>query len=278
MSTFSEKPITMRTADDVTLAGTLVVTGKSSASAVVMLHGINADRHEHLGLYDHLAERLAGRGTASLRFDFRAHGESAYPQEEMTIAGLCLDVKAAIRTMIDRLPDLSRLTLLGTSFGAAPAAYTAGTEPLVKNVLLFAPVLDYVLTFLRPTTEWAKASFTPQTLAAVPETGHLLLDGERRLGAKLLTEMEILHPADAVRAARVPTVVIHGDSDSMVPAVQSRGAAGANPLVDVRIVPGMDHGYMDVSDPDGVSARSLENRTMIGDSLVSLALGKDGHD
>jgi alpha-beta hydrolase superfamily lysophospholipase len=101
--------------DGLRLAATLVAPN-GARQAVVLVHGGGVTREEG-GFFVRLATGLAEAGIASLRFDLRGHGESEGRQEDLTLAGVLSDIRAAIVCVRSEI-GARRVALLGTSFAA----------------------------------------------------------------------------------------------------------------------------------------------------------------
>jgi alpha/beta superfamily hydrolase len=86
------------------------------------VHGGGVTREEG-GFFTRLAVGLAEAGIASLRFNLRGHGESEGRQEDLTIAGILGDVRAAI-AFVRSQSGADRVALLGASSAAASAVTT----------------------------------------------------------------------------------------------------------------------------------------------------------
>src|SRR5438105_2980444 len=91
----STAEVTFRSLDGLHLAGTVVVPAGELAGAAVLVHGGGVTREEG-GFFTRLALGVATAGVASLRFDFRAHGASEGRQEDVTLAGIVNDIRAAV--------------------------------------------------------------------------------------------------------------------------------------------------------------------------------------
>ncbi|MGB6162732.1 MAG: alpha/beta fold hydrolase [Pseudonocardiaceae bacterium] len=91
------------------------------------MHGGGITREEG-GFFTRLAAGLAEAGVASLRFDLRGHGESEGRQEDLTLAGVLGDIRAAV-TLVRSEASTQRVALLGTSFSGGICAYYAATHP-----------------------------------------------------------------------------------------------------------------------------------------------------
>jgi alpha/beta superfamily hydrolase len=222
-----------------------------------MCHGIDSHKQEYLDMHAVLAQRLAERGVASLRFDFRGHGESSGTNLDFDVSGQIIDLDAAVRWLGANGHDNSRKVFLGVSFGAAPGLFWSLTRAPFARVCLFAPVLSYKDTFLEPTTEWGRAAFNPRGFRHAAEHGYLVLDESFRVSIKLIEEMRLLDPRRGLAAFGPGSVLaIHGTADSLVPCSTTQELTATHPNVEVRIIPGMDHGLFVVGDDDGLTSRS----------------------
>lgn len=104
----------------------LPAVGQTSA-AFMVLHGFGGSKNGAGSVAT--AEQLAERGYAALRIDFRGCGES---EGERGLV-LCLDQVSDVRNGLTYLQsrddiDGSRLGVIGASFGAAVAVYSAGVD------------------------------------------------------------------------------------------------------------------------------------------------------
>ena len=135
------RPVTFRTDDGVTLAGTWYEPSTRTGPAVVFIHMLGRTRHD----WDAVAAALAAQGIGALAFDLRGHGESqgTRPAEE-GYAAFVQDVAAARRyvaTRGDVLP--ARIALAGASIGANLAMLQAAQAPGIAGLVLLSPSTDY---------------------------------------------------------------------------------------------------------------------------------------
>src|SRR6478672_740228 len=138
-------PVTFRTDDGVTIAGTLYEAARRPAPAVILLHMLTRSRDD----WQSFADRLADAGISALAIDFRGHGQStrgpAGPDGEPDLARMTLDVQAA-RAYLASHPDLVALThigIAGASIGANVAILEAASDPAIKSLALLSPGLNY---------------------------------------------------------------------------------------------------------------------------------------
>ncbi|PVZ12034.1 alpha/beta hydrolase [Actinomycetospora cinnamomea] len=156
-----------------------------------------------------LAAALRAEGLDVLLFDYRGFGGNpGRPTED----GLVADARAARDHLVrERGVAPSRLLYLGESLGGAVVARLAAEGP-VGGVVLRSPFVDL------PSVGERVYPFLPVRL--------LLVD-----------RFPVVEP---IARARVPTTVVLGEADSLIPPVQSRAVAAA---ADGRVVavPGAEH-------------------------------------
>jgi hypothetical protein len=212
------RDVVLQTSDGLRLGAWFLPGRDAEAPAVLVANGNGG----HRGLRAPLAAALAGRGLAVLLFDYRGYGGNpGSPSEE----GLARDVRAARAHLLEEAgvpPD--RLLYLGESLGAAVVTELATEHPPAALVLR-SPFVD---------------------LAAVGAAHYPFLP----VRALLRDRYPV---AERVAAIRVPTTVVLGGADSIVPPAQSRAvaaaAAGLHRLVEV---PGADHNDRVLLDGDAL--------------------------
>ena len=121
------RQVEFRSLDGLRLRGILAVPSSARGPAVVLVHGGGVTREEG-GFFARLASGLAESGQPSLRFDFRAHGESEGQGEDLTIAGVTNDIRAAV-THVRELTGSGPVGLIGASFGGGISAFFRRTVP-----------------------------------------------------------------------------------------------------------------------------------------------------
>jgi fermentation-respiration switch protein FrsA (DUF1100 family) len=108
------------------------IAGRRGAGAVVLLHGVKANRLAML----RRAQLFKSEGFSVLLFDFQAHGESAGTR--ITFGRLeALDAAAAVAFVRQRLPG-ERVGAVGSSLGGAAALL--GPRPLPVDALVLESV------------------------------------------------------------------------------------------------------------------------------------------
>ncbi len=215
--------------------------GGAQAGAVIQVHGVTVDMDEG-GMFVRLAEQLAGVGFTVLRFSFRGHGRSGGRSEGTTISGEMLDLQAAVELAHRAYPG--ELWVVAASFGAVPTVLSLPwLDEQLAGLVLWNPVLDLRHTFLEPELPWGLDNFGPKAQDDLKRNGYLVVDGEFRLGRVLFEEMRHYRPLGHFVASKVPTLVVHGDSDSAVSYEVAKAATETRSSCDLHTVLGSDHGF-----------------------------------
>lgn len=194
---------------------------EGDGAAYVFLHGLGAVRAgEKSGL---LLEHARRRGRRCLRFDLRGHGESSGRLGRVAVSHIITDV---VRVLEHTGPAV----VIGSSLGGLLGAYAAVARPeLVRGLALLAPAFGL--------------------LGNIPHR----LDPQGRMWTStgvgfhvdpaVIADAQSLEEAALPRRLQVPTLVVHGTADDIIPHQQSERffAALANPQKHLWIVPDGDH-------------------------------------
>ena len=203
------REVTLRTVDGLALGAWLVEAGEPDRGVAVLVANGNAGNRS---LRAPLARALASAGLAVLLFDYRGYGGNpGRPSEQ----GLARDVRAAHRFLIEEAEVApARLLYYGESLGSAVVTELA-TEHPPAGLVLRSPFVD---------------------LASVGRVHYPFLP----VRTLLLRDRYPL--ADHLASVKVPTTVVYGSRDSIVPPEQSRAvaavAAGETRVVEIA---GADH-------------------------------------
>ncbi|TYP90427.1 alpha/beta hydrolase [Blastococcus xanthinilyticus] len=201
------RDVRLTTGDGLTLGAWYVPGASADAYAVLVANGNGG----HRGLRAPLARELSAAGLAVLLFDYRGFGgNEGSPSEE----GLALDVRAARSYLVAEagVPG-DRLLYFGESLGCAVVTELAIEHP-PAGLVLRSPFVD---------------------LAAVGSEHYPFLPVRWLLRDRYPV-------AEQVADVRVPTTVVLGGQDTIVPPAQSRQVAeAAAQLRRLVEVPGADH-------------------------------------
>jgi alpha-beta hydrolase superfamily lysophospholipase len=227
-------------------------------ATVLILHGIG----EHSGRYERTGRLLAEAGLDVHAFDIRGHGLSGGRRVYVRRWDDFLE-DVASRLAAVREPGRP-LVLVGHSMGALIAlTYACSDRPTPDLLVLSAPPLDARVPGWQRALAPVLSRVAPRMVLANPIVGDQLSHdpavgkayfadplvqprSTTRLGAELFkamkrgrTDLDRLH---------VPTLVIHGGADTLVPTRVSEPLAGV-PGVERRVFAGLRHETL--NEPEG---------------------------
>ncbi len=172
-----------------------LITGKKNAGAIVLLHGVRANR---LSMVDR-ARFLSRAGYTVLLFDFQAHGEST--GGHITFGYLeSMDAQAAVNFLRAAAPD-EKIGLIGVSMGGAAA-------------LLASPKLNVnamILEMVYPTINEAIHNRLTMRLGSWASVLTPLLSSQLR--PRIGINAQVLRPIDKVKDVTAPKLFIVGAED-----------------------------------------------------------------
>jgi pimeloyl-ACP methyl ester carboxylesterase len=252
-----ETKIRFQSFDGTPLEGTYARGNKKSNALAILVHGITSSRDE-FGLFSGLAEHLKATGVSSFRFDYRCHGKSKLPRESMTLAGIVNDIEAAAQIASTQAQP-SRVHIVGMSFGGGLSAFWAAATSLdVSSVVMLAPVIDYKEDILGQHGAIEDDKLTKSAIGALAKHGFIETDGFRYGGA-LLNELSYISGVEGLRRLKCPSLIVHGDSDSIVPYKSSERFVKLNSRCHLVDIPGTDHGF-GVGDDDDLSSPETKEK------------------
>jgi alpha/beta superfamily hydrolase len=123
----------------------VLVKPKNPTAAVLLLHGFASHKDEVGDFYKTLAEKLAQKNIASLRFDFACYQDS----EQLTVTNMLAEAKAAFNYLSKTFPKLP-IGLCGFSLGAAIIGLLMGEVEIkaeVSIVALLSPAITLINDF-----------------------------------------------------------------------------------------------------------------------------------
>jgi len=230
--------------------------GQRGAGAVLLLHGMGANRESMLGR----ARFLHRAGFTVLAPDFQAHGES--PGRHITFGELeSLDAEAALAFLRSSAPG-ERVGIIGVSMGGA--ATLVGSKPLAVDAL--------VLESVYPTFHDAVADRLHSWLGPFGFLGDAMAPTLIQFVApKIGIDPSRLRPIDAIGKVNEPLLLIAGTEDQYTRLTESRAlfarAVSPKELWEVR---GAGHEDIHAYAP-------LEYERRVGEFLIShLRLGSIG--
>ncbi len=186
----------------------------------------------------------------SLRFDFRAHGDSEGRQEDLTICGIVNDIRAA-RAHVREATGNEHVDLIGASFGGGISAFFAARYPeLLRRLVLLNPLLDYKKRLVDDKPYWSEDRISKQAGRELTKQGFLFHNPSFKLGRPLLNEVFYVQPHRALAEVKAPTLFVHGTADTFVSVESTREALKSmqapTSLIEVE---GAQHGFAVDDDP-----------------------------
>ncbi|WP_054814086.1 alpha/beta hydrolase [Nocardia arizonensis] len=248
----------IRTLDGLHLATTLVVPAQPTSQAVVLVHGGGVTREEG-GFFTRLATGLAEAGVASLRFDLRGHGESEGRQEELTLSTILNDIRVVVAELREAT-GATEISLLGASFGGGICGYYAAkrSDELARLVLL-NPQFDYKKRTIDTRDYWHDDVISDEQAQELNATGAVQFTPTLKHGRPLLNEVFWLKPNEVLGEIETPTLIVHGNADTLVPIDGSRAAiAQFTASVELVEIEGSQHGFAVHDDPQYLNPKSRE--------------------
>jgi alpha-beta hydrolase superfamily lysophospholipase len=236
-------------------------------ATVMIVHGIG----EHSGRYERAGRLLAEAGVDVHAFDLRGHGLSGGRRVYVARWDDYLD---DLEGRLRAVRGLARpLLLFGHSMGALIAlTYVCSDRPAPDLLVLSAPPLDASVPGWQRALAPVMSRVAPTAVLANPLAGDQLSHDPAvgdayfadplvqprttaRLGAELFKAMK-RGRAELDRLA-IPTLVIHGGADNLVPTRASEPLA-AVPAVERRVLSGLRHETLNEPEGPQVVAQIVE--------------------
>lgn len=191
-----------------------------AAPGYLFLHGLGSVRRgeKSTQLFAHARRR----GRAAVRFDQRGHGESSGRIGDVTVSELIADAMRMLDT-------LGPTIVVGSSLGGLVGAFAAAAHPDVRGLALLAPALGF-LPRMERRLDAARRMRTSSGLEFTVET-------------RVVADAKTLDEAALPQRIAVPTLVVHGSADDVVPPSLGERffAALRSERKQFWLVPGGDH-------------------------------------
>lgn len=232
-------------------------SGPRSAPVLVMLHGFGSSLHT----WEPWAESLQ-RDFRVLRFDLPGSGLSSVDP-----TGDYRDARSMqlLTALLDTL-HIARATLIGNSMGGRIAwSYAAAHPERVERLVLISPdgfaspgfeygrpaevpltmtLMRYVLPKPLLTMSLAPAYADPKSMTPALATRYydlMLVPGARGAMLERLRETVLTNPVPLLRTIRVPTLILWGQQDQMIPFANAADYQAVIPNATLVPLPGLGH-------------------------------------
>ncbi len=222
-------------------------------ASVLLVHGLG----EHSGRYEHVGEQLTAAGLEVSAYDQRGMGGSGGRRGDVERWSQFHDDLGERLAVVRAGAGDRPVVLYGHSVGSLVAAgYLLSDRAKPDLAVLSAPALDsalpgwkkrlaVLLARVAPTTaipngiKGETISRDPSVAARTVDDPFCVKVSTARFGAAALAEQaRVRH--ECTRGFGIPTLVLHGEDDGLVPASASEILSTA-PLVERRTYPGLRH-------------------------------------
>lgn len=219
---------------DIALSGTLLTPkGDGIHPAVLLVCGPGAQDRDAYGIFLDLADSLAKRGYAVLRFDKRGVGKSEGSFSRFTGDDITNDVSQAISYLAGRGDiDRRRIAILGHSEGGYYAASLAAINPDISACIIMAGIdvinlpdtdLEAMLAFDKSAKDWDK-EYLNDVAKLGNDTSQILRSGKdwdillhKRVFLKKKRMDMAARPLEIIRKIKVPLLILGAKRDTVIP-------------------------------------------------------------
>ena len=192
--------------DGQNIAGQLYLPGEGSFPTICLCHGIPANVPDPADRgYPLLAEKICRQGFAVLIFNFRGTGASG---GNIDILGWTRDLKAII-DFLYALPEVSNLSLLGFSGGAAVSVYVASQDRRVSSIVTCACPAEFA--FFTKVDNPSSIVEHFRSIGAIRDKDFPHSAEEWLAGFNLVKLIEYVNSI-----APRPLLIVHGSNDEVV--------------------------------------------------------------
>ena len=230
---------------------------------LVMIHGGLGGGEGCAAFVEHHASNLS-RQFKLIVYDRRAAGQSSAPEDGYSIKNCAQDLYSLLTHL-----EVSNAHILGSSAGGPIAMQFALEHPNMTDTLLLINTMSYALESERAirqreldqlradeasigklaSTEHALESRWPGLRESQPDRFQKLLDiNLERFEGIASTVQSYLDIGDSIESRlselAMPTLIVHGDSDSRISVNCSHQLQKAIPDSELYIVPGAEHGLL----------------------------------
>lgn len=172
---------------------------------VVLVHGFTGNKDRDF--FPDVARRLARAGYPVFRFDFSGNGESEGKFGDATLSKEVGDLRAALDALEDR--GFRFFILVGHSMGGAVSLLLAPRDRRVRALIMIAGVGD---------TRAMLARYSIPVLRRRGPYRIIRLWGRQfSLRDEFFAELSTTDLAREARHVRIPTLLVHGDRDRVIP-------------------------------------------------------------
>ena len=204
--------------------------------AVILCHGFLSDHNSRTNR--RLTELLIPQGIATLRFDWYGMGESQEHFSQLSLRQCEEQLDTAFWILAER--GMTRLGLIGSSFGGLLAILAASKQSNLHALGLKCPVVDF--------PEVLRLEFGHEAMERWQSTNHIpnIIAGREPVPLHYTFYEELLtyDAYEALSHIQTPTLVVYGDQDDLIPRVQIDQLLTKLPsTTQLKLIEGADHQF-----------------------------------
>ena len=231
------------------LAGTLHMPIRPSGHAVIFGHCFTCTRHT--AIFSHICSELTEKGFMALRFDFSGNGQSEGNFAESTYSKQISEMQTAINLLSEK--GAFWIGLAGHSLGAVITLLTAAQQQTVQAVCTLAGRLSG-LNAMHFLSQNQRRELQNTDKVKFSSRGRAL-----QLSNDFFADAEKYNLPKVVASLQIPLLIVHGDSDEIVPVREAYQAHEMNPAnTKLAVIPQADHMFS-----------RLEHRQQISELVVA---------
>jgi len=231
-----ETPVCFTANGNRRVAALLTIPEGKTDHVVLLSHGFLTNKNSTTNKT--LTRTLTERGLATLRYDFFGHGESDGPLENITVDAAVNQALAALDWLAAN--GYNKIGMVGSSFGGLVSTLAAAQRPNIRCLGLKCPVVDFP-EVLR--LEFGEAGMVHwKAHNEIPD----VTGGSKPLSLHYaFYENALTHDGyTAAASIRIPTLIVQGERDELVPLHQSQQLMGLlQGKRQLEVLPGADHGF-----------------------------------
>lgn len=207
----------------------------NNLQVLIYLHGFASGPESRKATF--LRERLLAENN-SLKFFIFDYVPSQSAFSEMRLSNLLLSIETEIPKILERR-GVMQCHLVGSSFGGFLAAWFAQEHPeSIESLILIAPALRYSVKFIQSALSASPTNWKSQGFVLVD---HYRYQKPVPLNYSFYQDLVTFPPPKLTyKRFKIPTLILHGRHDQVVPVSWSEEFARENSKVTLKLLPG-DH-------------------------------------
>ena len=209
---WTESQVALKDSTIPPLSAILATPPTPTSNLVILCHGFLSNKNSTTNI--RLTELLIRQGISTLRFDWEGMGDSGHPFEDITLSACITQLDHLIEHYTSQ--GMGHIGLIGSSFGGLVSIICASRSAHIKVLGLKCPVPDF--------PEMLQLEFGRQAMLTWKATNRIpnVLGGPDPipLHFSFYEDCCRYHPFDCAQTITIPTLIVHGDADELVPIQQ----------------------------------------------------------